>query len=297
MKKLGFLLALSLAGFGCSSSDGAGGSAGAGGTGGAGGAGGTGGGGTQDVTITFAAVVGETTFVCGDSYDNLGANDTSLQLSDFRFYVQSVELKNEAGDYVAVALTDGDWQAEDTALLDFEDGCTDLGTEPTNAVVTGTVPEGVYDGLRFQMGVPFDVNHDNPATAPSPLNLTSMHWNWQGGYKFLRVDSGNFSMADWRMHLGSTGCDGDPVSGGTTMCGAPNRVEVDFDTFDPATNTVVADFAALVDGAALDENQEATPVGCMAGPSDGDCAPLFDNLGLPFGGEEPTGPQTFFSVD
>ena len=162
---------------------------------------------------------------------------------------------------------------------------------------TGTVPTGTYDAIRFEMGVPFEANHDNPSTAPSPLNLTSMHWNWQGGYKFLRIDSGNFSMADWRMHLGSTGCDGDPVSGGTTACGAPNRTEVEFDGFDAGNDVISADLAALFDGAALDVNQEMTPVGCMAGPTDGDCAPLFDNLGLPFIGEDPSGPQTFFSVD
>ncbi len=288
MKKLVILFAaLSLASVGCSDSSGSG----------AGGEGGAGGTGPQDVTITFEAVVGAEPFVCGDTYDNLGADDTSLQISDFRFYVQSVELKNEAGDYVAVTLNDNDWQAEGTTLIDFEDGCTDLGTEPTNTTLSGTVPAGSYDGIRFEMGVPFEVNHDNPATAPSPLNLTSMSWNWQGGYKFLRIDSGNFSMADWRMHLGSTGCDGDPVSGGTTECTTPNRVNVDFDSFDPGSNVVVADFAALVEGAALDENQPETPVGCMAGPNDSDCAPLFNNLGLPFGGAEPSGPQTFFSVD
>ena len=124
-----------------------------------------------------------------------------------------------------------------------------------------------------------------------------MQWNWQGGYKFLRIDSGSLSENDWRMHLGSTDCDGDPLSGGTTMCTNPNRVEVVFDDFDPATDTIVADFAALVAGAALNENQPETPVGCMAGPMDGDCAPLFDNLGLPFAGEAPSGEQIFFSVE
>ena len=273
-KVLMFVMALSLAGVGCSD-----------------------GSGTQDVTITFGAVVGTQAFVCGNTYENLGANETSLQVSDFRFFVQSIELKNESGDYVAVSLEDNDWQAEGTTLLDFEDGCSDLGTEEMNTSVTGTVPAGTYDGIRFQMGVPFEANHDNTATAPSPLNRTSMNWSWQDGYKFLRIDSGNFSPDDWRLHLGSTGCDGDPVSGGTTECSAPNRVDVELDTFAPESDTVIADLAALVDGASLDENQPETPVGCMAGPSDSDCAPLFNNLGLPFGDSDPSGPQTFFSVD
>ncbi len=253
--------------------------------------------GAQSVTINFDAMVGTDPFVCGNTYDNLGADGSSLQLSDFRFYVQSVELRNQDGDYVPVTLTQNDWQAQGTTLLDFEDGCNDLGTEPTNTVVTGTVPQGTYDGIRFMMGVPFEANHQNPATAPSPLNLTSMQWNWQGGYKFLRIDSGSFSMTDWRMHLGSTGCDGDPIAGGTTACSTPNRVEAELDSFDPESDAIVADLAALVAGAPLEDNQPDTPVGCMAGPTDGDCAPLFENLGLPFGGSDASGPQTFFSVD
>jgi len=266
--------ALALVGIGCDSSNG------------------------QTITIEFAAMVGAEDFVCGDTYDNLGTDDNSLQLSDFRFFIQDVELKNAAGDYVAMTLTPSEWQTGGVTLLDFEDGCSgnDFGTPEMNMVVTGTVPAGTYGGLRFKMGVPFDLNHDNPATAAPPLNLTTMQWNWQGGYKFLRVDSGNFSETDWRMHLGSTGCDGDPVAGGTTSCSNPNRPAAEFASFDPATDAVVADFAALVEGAALDVNQPETPFGCMAGPSDSDCAPLFDNLGLPFAGSTPS-PQQFFYVE
>jgi uncharacterized repeat protein (TIGR04052 family) len=164
-----------------------------------------------------------------------------------------------------------------------------------NTVVTGTVPAGEYDGIRFQMGIPFEQNHRNPNTSPTPLNRTAMQWNWQGGYKFLRIDTGTFSMTDWRMHLGSTACDGDPVAGGTTECGAPNRVVVALDTFDPDADTVVADYAMLVEGAELDVNR-AEEAGCMSKPSDSDCASLFDNLGLPFGGSTPIA-QRFFSVE
>jgi uncharacterized repeat protein (TIGR04052 family) len=284
MKKLTILgVVLALGSFGCDSSSGTGGSGGAG---------------SQAVTIQFAAKVGADDFVCGDTYDNLGVTDASMQVSDFRFYVQDLELKNANGDYVAVTLDTDEtvWQLQNVVLLDFEDGCADLGNEPMNTVVTGTVPEGTYDGLRFTMGVPFEINHENPATAPPPMNLTSMQWNWQGGYKFLRIDSGTFSMTDWRMHLGSTGCDGDPVSGGTTACGSLNRVDVDLAAFDPAADTVVADFAALVDGSDLSANQPETPVGCMADPMDGDCEPLFESLGLAFG-ETPAGTQSFFSVE
>jgi uncharacterized repeat protein (TIGR04052 family) len=248
------------------------------------------------VSIEFAAVVGDEPFACGESYDGLGANSTSLTLSDLRFYVQDVAFITASGQEVPMENVDSIWQLPNVALLDFEDGCGDLGDEATNRTISGTLPFGDYVGIKFQMGVPFEDNHQNQPTAPAPLNLSSMWWNWQGGYKFLRIDSGNFSPDAWRMHLGSTGCDGDPQSGGTTQCGTPNRVEVELDDFNPATDVIVFDVAALVDGAALDENQDGTPVGCMAGPMDSDCAPMFDNLGLPFGGAEPAGPQMVFSA-
>lgn len=252
--------------------------------------------GSSAAAIEFAAVVGDEPFACGETYDGLGANGTSLTLSDLRFYVQDVAFITASGEEVPMDNADSIWQLPNVALLDFEDGCGDLGNEATNRTISGTLPFGDYVGIKFQMGVPFEENHQNQPTAPAPLNSSSMWWNWQGGYKFLRIDSGNFSENAWRMHLGSTGCDGNPESGGTTECGAPNRVEVVLDSFDPATDVIVFDVAALVDGAALDQNQEMTPVGCMAGPMDSDCAPMFDNLGLPFGGAEPSGPQTVFSA-
>ena len=250
---------------------------------------------TQQVELSFAAMVGTEPFACGVEYDNLGANDTSLVLSDFRFYVEEVQLKNSAGEWVPVQLDENKFQTNNVALLDFEDGCGELGNPDLNEQIVGTVPVGDYDGLRFKMGVPFEMNHWNHATAPSPMNITALFWNWQGGYKFLRIDSGQFSNTDWRMHLGSTGCEGHPQAGGVTSCANPNRVDVELGAFDAAAHTVVADYARLVEGAALDEDQ-AADAGCMSKPMDTDCGPLFKNLGLPFGGEQ-AATQSFFSAE
>jgi len=247
------------------------------------------------VTIEFAAMVGDEAFVCGETYDNLGATGESLVLSDFRFYVQDVELQNGAGEWIPVQLSENKFQNSNVALLDFEDGCGDVGNEDLNDRVVGTVPAGQYAGLSFKMGVPFEMNHVNSATAPSPLNISALFWNWQGGYKFLRIDSGQFSEADWRMHLGSTGCEGDAMAGGVTSCANPNRVQVALDAFEVTTDTVVADYAALVDGADLGDDQ-AADTGCMSKPADTDCGPLFQNLGLPFG-DQPGGTQSFFSAE
>ncbi len=146
---------------------------------------------TKKVEINFEGWVGEDEFVCGESYDQVGVNESTITPTDFRFYVSDVALIDEDGNAVPLELEqDGQWQYQNVALLDFEDGteACDNGTAATNTTVVGTVPEGDYQSLQFTLGVPKQLNHEDAAIAPSPLNLTSMWWNWQGGYKFLRVD-------------------------------------------------------------------------------------------------------------
>ena len=146
---------------------------------------------TKEVAIDFEAVVGDREFACGESYEGIGTSESTVTPTDFRFYVSNVALVDEDGNAVPLELEqDGKWQYQNVALLDFEDGTSacDNGTAEMNTTVVGTVPEGDYQGLQFTMGVPEDLNHEDAAIAPSPLNLTSMWWNWQGGYKFLRVD-------------------------------------------------------------------------------------------------------------
>ena len=146
---------------------------------------------TKEVAIDFEAWVGEDEFACGESYEGIGVNESTITPTDFRFYVSDVALIDESGNAVTVELEqDGRWQYQNVALLDFEDGTNacDNGTPELNTTVVGTVPEGDYQSLQFTMGVPQNLNHEDAAIAPSPLNLTSMWWNWQGGYKFLRVE-------------------------------------------------------------------------------------------------------------
>lgn len=146
---------------------------------------------TKEVAIDFEAWVGDREFVCGESYEEVGTSESTITPTDFRFYVSDVALIDEDGNAVPLELEqDGRWQYQNTALLDFEDGTSacDNGTTEMNTTVVGTVPEGNYQSLQFTMGVPEDLNHEDAAIAPSPLNLTSMWWNWQGGYKFLRLE-------------------------------------------------------------------------------------------------------------
>lgn len=272
---------------------------------------------TKEVGIDFQAWVGESEFVCGESYEGVGVNQSTITPTDFRFYVSNLALIDESGNAVAVELEqDGKWQYQNVALLDFEDGtgACDNGTAELNTTVVGTVPEGDYQSLQFTMGVPQDLNHEDAAIAPSPLNLTSMWWNWQGGYKFLRVDMETEGISNvgetshshgeggdssvhtsslpngqgthhqsssnaYLIHLGSTGCK-DSTQSNLFGCANPNRVQVMLEDFSAEDNVVIADLAELLAESDLTTNQANTPNGCMSSPDDADCMPIMQNLSL-----------------
>ncbi len=262
------------------SSSSSGGGSGGGGGGGTGGAGGEVN--TQAVEINFEARVGNLPFHCADKYPGLGMAATEIALTDFRLYVHDVRLTTSDAQEVPVVLEqDGKWQYQNVALLDFEDkaaGCSN-GTKELNTKIVGKVPPGTYSGLVFKVGVPFELNHNDAAAAPSPLNLTGLFWSWNDGYKFLRIDSvPTAGGSPFLAHLGSTECMAD-ANGKITSCARENRPTVQFAMFDAATNKVVIDYAALVAHNDLTMNGGGAP-GCMSGKDDPECGPLLGQLGI-----------------
>lgn len=245
----------------------------------------------QPVTINFAAEIGGQPFACDATYGGLGATTAEVRAVDFRLYVSGVEMIAADGSRVPVTLNESDWQHAGVALLDFEDAtaaCAN-GTAPVNTAVSGTVAEGDYTGVAFKVGVPFAMNHGDPTVAPSPLNLTSMFWNWRGGYKFVRIDMvptdrSTDGPKGWFLHLGSTMCASEgKTDAPATPCKSPNLMDIAFDNFDPSSQTLVIDPAAVVADADLRMNAAETSPGCMSFPGDADCTTVMAKLGLPYG--------------
>ena len=279
----------------------------------------------QDVTLRFAAEVQGQPFVCGQHYEGVGTSTTRITPSDFRLYVSAVNLLDADGNAVPLTLDqDGVWQYENVALLDFEDGsgpCQN-GNTALNTTIRGTLPDGDYRGVQFTLGLPFALNHADNLLAPSPLNLSAMFWNWQGGYRFFKVDiasvgdaapqggmaggmgagmnggmrsgmgggmqgAGGHGNAAFLIHLGSTGC----ASASTTTspanaCQNPNTVPVQLANYDFANGSIVVDLAALLQFSDLTSNTAGTPPGCMSGVDDPECAGLFRAFGLDGSGQK-----------
>jgi uncharacterized repeat protein (TIGR04052 family) len=248
-------------------------------------------------SISFAGVVGTTPFSCTQSYAGIGTSNASITPVDFRLYVSDVVLTADDGKKVPFDLEpDGIFQSSKVALLDFEDrtgGCNN-GTEALHTKLVGRAPAGKYTGITFTIGVPEALNHQNAATAEAPLNLSGLFWNWQGGYKFLRLDGKVPSTnSGFVMHLGSTGC----TAGATPdsyVCTKRNAATVTL-TADPFAATFLADWKALLAGVAIDADQGGMP-GCMSGDTDPECTPMLGALGIDVTTGNSTKPQTFFRV-
>jgi uncharacterized repeat protein (TIGR04052 family) len=275
---------------------------------------------SQRVEINFAAAMGGKPFVCGESYSGIGSTGSTVTPTDFRLFVSEVALLKADGSATFVTLDqDGRWQHQNVALLDFENGqgpCVN-GTAPTNTTLRGSVPKGDYTGLIFSVGVPFALNHGDPTLAASPLNLTAMFWNWQGGYKFIKIDMATSGLpmnapqpaaahsppqpgqaapaarpSGWSLHLGSTVCAAPSRTTPAASCANPNRLTVRMDRFDSRTNVVVFDPAPVLATANVDTNAPETSPGCMSFPNDPDCLGVMSRLGFAYGGEAPQ-PQAF----
>jgi uncharacterized repeat protein (TIGR04052 family) len=251
------------------------------------------------VSIHFAAQVNGKDFACGDSYEGVGTTKSKITPRAFRFCVHNMRLVDDQGREVPITMReDGKWQGAGAALLDFENAHRPCANGPPemNDTVVGEVEAGHrWRGVRFTLGVPFAVNHQELTSLPSPLNLTAMNWVWNVGHKFLRVDMASMGQPrGFFIHLGSTSCM--PNQTKTTVptsCAQPNRVEVNMEPFDPAHDVVIADLSRLLADTNVDTNAPNTPSGCMSTRTDPDCAGIFAHLGLAFR-SNPAGKQDFF---
>jgi hypothetical protein len=69
------------------------------------------------------------------------------------------------------------------------------------------------------------------------------------------------------VHLGSTGCTGDPATGETVKCRAANRAAIALRRFDPKRQRIAVDLKALVAGNDIIVNRADAPGACPVRPT------------------------------
>lgn len=268
--------------------------------------------GPKSITIDFAAKAGTQDVKCGTAITGLGTGKVSAQLHDLRFYVSNVALVNDKGESVPVTLDVNEWQNKDVVLIDLEDAsgaCADAGTKAMNPQIKGTVPAGTYTGVKLTVGVPASLNHTDYAVATKPMDVQALAWSWQAGRKFAQIEvnpaggvvrpSPAAPGTTFYVHLGSTGCTGNPVTGETVSCARPDRMDFSLSSFNVATQKVVLDLAALYAGTNLNADLGGA-AGCMSGATDPECDAIFKVLALDLTTGKPINGgsgQTLFRVE
>ena len=242
----------------------------------------------EPVTIRFRAVVGGQELSCGRKYEGVGTTKSTVSPRDFRLYIHNVRLLTPTGEEIPLDLAQDDkWQLDDVALLDFEDatGSCRNGTPETNRQITGTVPSPAkFRGLRFTLGVPYAKNHTDLLSMPAPLNMTAMAWTWNAGRTFARLDfTSTGTPRGFAIHLGSTGCTPSTTANTVpTTCAQPNRFEIVLPDFDPSTDSVVADLAALLAETDVDHATGGSMPGCISDPETSACVPILRRFATSF---------------
>jgi len=186
------------------------------------------------------------------------ASNKKTLLKDFRMYIHALKFNGEL-----LSLESNEWQTDGVALLDFSDSdrhCKNSQLSANQSIRFRSKNISEAGVLAFSIGVPQNLNHQNPVKAQTPLNRSDMHWQWLSGYKFMRLEYSD-SEGDKRFHLGSIACAGkipDQVD-----CKFPNRPNIILDNVELGKNSIKinADKLFSVAGQAL----------CMGDPEDEAC--------------------------
>ena len=223
-------------------------------------------------------------------------------IEQLQFFLSDIEVGSNALGWQKLNLTNTPLQAHNTVLLgtkcQSENALLSLKSGEKNSTKSSEERDEEYNStsnanwaikfsadttlllneksyVRFTLGVPFEINHLNPISQPSPLNLPSMFWIWQTGHKFLRLELASHH-EHWLFHLGSTGCKSmSAMRAPQNNCLYPNRFMYEL----PLVKNVQDNFALNIDLAGLLKNIELSALSsCQSEQDNKSCQQLFNNL-------------------
>jgi hypothetical protein len=153
--------------------------------------------------------VGNAPLELGKTYKTPGGADFTVDL--LKVYVSNVQLVKADGSSLGVpgvSLTS--WSAEPEAknVKLMDGGQMHNATSSSGATFFKLrAPAAEYKGVRFEVGVPKDLNHRDASTMALPLGLESgMFWAWNPGYIFFRIEGKTVvdgKAQPWLLHMGT----------------------------------------------------------------------------------------------
>ncbi|MGX5202597.1 MbnP family copper-binding protein [Aliikangiella sp. IMCC44632] len=192
------------------------------------------------------------------------------QLAQLQFFLHDVYLKDTQANWHRLHLPKHENNSTTVALLG--------GVCPNSFKLTlagiSAIKQSEISAVKFKIGVPNKLNHNNPITQNYPLNQANMFWVWQTGHKYFRLELSNDNK-QWAFHLGATGCESkSPVRPPQKVCQYPNIVNIELSEF-----SVQSKIAIQLDQLLAPLNL-AQSQGCQSSLTNPDCSLLFKSLNL-----------------
>jgi hypothetical protein len=114
-------------------------------------------------------------------------NGEKISFRTLRFFINDIALAHGSGKESTASIEEND---RNLFLVDYTSSKLTL-NEKLSYTLSFKVAAGDYSDIRYTIGVPREVNHGNPDTAPELLkkSLTSeMYWEWNSGYIFFLTE-------------------------------------------------------------------------------------------------------------
>ncbi len=226
----------------------------------------------NDFKLVFSPQFNQQTIHCEQPFQH---QNQAWQLSQLQFFISNVQVKSQENNWIKASIIHQE-KTNPVALI----GTSCDSSETQNSLWQTTIkapfnPQKITQ-IQFNLGVPFNLNHQNPLTQPAPLNQSDMFWVWQTGHKFLRLELSN-NQNNFTYHLGSTGCESvSPVRAPKVECKNPNRTTVNIEKFN-VNNPIIFDVATLISDLDLTQN-----INCKSSPNNPSCEPLMLRTGIDF---------------
>ena len=210
-------------------------------------------------------------------------------IQQLAFFISNLRLSGENTDHQP-QLSSTPWQTENVVLIQpYLADCDTQSAEVPKAIqddqanslalknnnhlqFAAPIDLDAAEQLSFTLAVPFALNHQNPLSQPSPLNLPNMFWSWRSGHKFFRLDMQGPSK-NWVFHLGSVGCSAvSTMRSPKNECMQPNRVSFHLDKKHNGS-TLVLHLDRLMANTSM-QNSDS----CLFHSEQQSCAVLMSNL-------------------
>lgn len=218
----------------------------------------------KTTTVNFMPILNNQPISC----EPMQGKGNAWGVGQFWFYLSDLQVMNDK-QWTVISLPNNNWQQNNIALIGMH--CRD--NKQANVALQLPAFNDDVKSLKFTIGLPVNINHQNPLTATGIFNNANMFWTWQQGYKGLRLDLNNESGDNWAYHIGAVGCQSSSsLRAPTTPCRQTNQVDIVIDNIKDNI-PIIIDLSRVVAGVDIGLHSR-----CLSLPTQASCQKLMTNM-------------------